>query len=236
MSSNDVSVGNEEVYIITLHRHFKINVLQLINDLNNCMDKDIPTRVTDIKTMVNAVFNTDFSVTTIKEIITRLNNGELKDLFHTVNVNQLLTDFISSSISDTNATLICLKPFTDRCLGCKQKLQVAFNKYVDVYGMDSIIKGGVYSSSCNTCQGKYYPNFYQHITSGKKFVTPSSIYEQKYIYFGGKKVYSTELLIHFTSAFLRQYSGFENFQNSYNLTIKKISTLTASSHIVSVIL
>ncbi|UJR12852.1 hypothetical protein I4U23_017026 [Adineta vaga] len=230
MSSNYLLTDNEEIYIITLHRHFKINVLQLINDLNNRMDHDIPTRVTDIKIMVNTMFNTDLSVTTVNEIINRLNNGELKQLFHSYDVDQLLTNYIASSISDTNATLSCLKPFTNTCLTCKQELQISFNQYVTIYNMGSIIKGGVYYSSCNNCRMKYYPNYYEHITIGAKFVTPASIYNQKYIYFGGKKVYSTELLIHFTSAFLRQYSGFENFQNSYNLTIKKYITLSANTH------
>ena len=77
------------------------------------------------------------------------------------------------------------------------------------------------------------PNFYENIAVRKKFVTPLSIYDRRFIYFGGKKAYSTELLIHFTSVFLRQYSGFENFQHSYNLSMKKYSNSKSNGIVVS---
>lgn len=104
-----------------------------------------------------------------------------------------------------------LKPFTNTCITCHEKLDIIFNQYIDLFNLNSIIKCSVYYSSCNRCQQAFHPNFYEKITNGKRFVTPTSLYNNDYIYFGGKKAYSTELLIHFTSSFLRQYSGFENF-------------------------
>ena len=233
MSSNFVLKDNNEIYIITLHRTFKIKILHLINDLNNRMDCCIASRTKDITLMVNSTFNTDFTETTIDEIINRLNYGEMNELFHSCNVDRLLTDYITSLVSDTNATLICLKPFTNKCLSCDEELSITFNQYVDIFDLKSITKGGVYFASCSKCQQRFYPNFYEKIAIRKKFVTPISIYDREFIYFGGKKAYSTELLIHFTSIFLRQYSGFENFQYSYNLTIKKYSNLISNENIVS---
>jgi hypothetical protein len=197
------------------------------------MDTCIATRTMDITRMVNSTFKTDFTETTIIEIINRLNNGEMSELFHSCNIDHLLTDYMTSAVSDTNSTLISLKPFTNKCLTCNEKLNVTFNQYVDIFNLNSITKGGIYYSSCNKCKQKFYPNFYEKITIGKKFVTPTSLYDKKFIYFGGKKAYSTELLIHFTSTFLRQYSGFENFQNSYNLTIKKYCNIFSNKTTVN---
>ncbi|CAF1439920.1 unnamed protein product [Adineta steineri] len=157
----------------------------------------------------------------------------MNELFHNSNADGLLVNYTSSPTSDTNATLICLKPFTKTCLNCHEELNIIFNQYVDIFGLNSIIKGSVYISLCKQCGQKFYPNFYEKIAIRKKFVTPASIYDQNFIYFGGKKAYSTELLIHFTSVFLRQYSGFENFQHSYNLSIKKYFTLLSNRNIVN---
>jgi hypothetical protein len=233
MSSNFVLTENNEIYVITLHRTFKIKILHLINDLNHRIDKCIATRTKDITLMINSVFNANLTETTINEIINRLDLGEMSELFHTSNVDRLLMDYTSSPVSDTNATLICLKPFTTTCLTCHEELNMIFNQYVDVFNLNSISKGSVYICLCRQCEQKFYPNFYEKIAIRKKFVTPTSIYDQNFIYFGGKKAYSTELLIHFTSVFLRQYSGFENFQHSYNLSIRKYSNLLPNRIIVS---
>jgi hypothetical protein len=141
-----VLTDSDEIYIITLHRAFKIKILHLINDLNNRMDYCIATRTKDITLMVNSTFNTDFTETTIGEIINRLKNGEMNELFHSFNVDRLLTDYITSPVSDTNATLICLKPFTNKCLSCDEELNIIFNQYVDIFTLNSITKGAVYFS------------------------------------------------------------------------------------------
>jgi hypothetical protein len=143
------------------------------------MDYCIATRTKDIMLMVNSTFNTDFTETTIGEIINRLNNGEMNELFHSFNVDRLLTDYITSPVSDTNATLICLKPFTNKCLNCDEELNITFNQYVDIFTLNSVTKGAVYFSSCNKCKQKFYPNFYEKLAIRKKFVTPISIYIYK---------------------------------------------------------
>jgi hypothetical protein len=81
---------------------------------------------------------------------------------------------------------------------------------------------------------KYWPNYYEKKNSNQRLVTPQSIYNQEYIYFGGKKGYSLKLLIHFTSLFLRLYSGFENFQHSFNLSMKKYCALAPDMELVSI--
>jgi hypothetical protein len=234
MSSTFTLSDDTEIYIITLHRMFKIKVIQLINDLNNRLDKCIQTRVKDIAIIVNSTFKTNYTEATINEIITRLNNGEMNDLFHTYDVDRLLSNYVENKIIDTKATLVCLKPYTEKCFKCEQKLGNQFNQYVDVYDLNKVTKGGVYISFCTHCQYRYWPNHYEIMASGEKFVTPESIYNQKFIYFGGKKGYSLELLIHFTSLFLRQYTGFENFQHSFNLSVKKYSGLGTNEQSVSI--
>lgn len=153
MASNFTLINNDEIYIITLHRTFKLNVIHLINDLNNRFDKCISTRVKDIRIIVNSVFNTNYTETTMNEIIIRLDNGEMKNLFHNYDVNNLVDNYISSPVTVTEATLTCLKPFTDICIKCKKclKLKVKFNRCIDVYDIDKIIKTGVYTSICNEC-------------------------------------------------------------------------------------
>jgi hypothetical protein len=234
MSSNIVLTNSDEIYILTLHRTFKIKILHLINDLNDRLDNVITTRTKDITNIVNATFNTDFTETTIQEIINRLKNGEMKELFHPFDINRLLIDYMTSPVFDTKATLICLKPFTKKCITCEEELEIIFNQYINIYNLDSIVKGGVYYSKCTKCQQRFYPNFFEKLTTGKRYVTPNCLYNQEYIYFGGKKAYSTQLLINFTSLFLRQYSGFENFENSYNLSLKKYSNLTSNQNVVSI--
>ncbi|CAF1322506.1 unnamed protein product [Rotaria magnacalcarata] len=151
MSSNYKLVDNDEMYIVTLHRIFKIKVIQLINDLNNRLDKYIKTRVKDICVIVNSTFNTNYTETTINEIIFRLDNEEMKDLFHTYNVDILVAKYISSAVTDTEATLICLKPFINTCIKCQKQLQTKFNRSIDIYDIDKVIKGGVYTCCCVEC-------------------------------------------------------------------------------------
>ncbi|CAF2152101.1 unnamed protein product [Rotaria magnacalcarata] len=151
MSSNYKLVDNDEMYIVTLHRIFKIKVIQLINDLNNRLDKYIKTRVKDICVIVNSTFNTNYTETTINEIIFRLDNEEMKDLFHTYNVDSLVAKYISSAVTDTEATLICLKPFINTCIKCQKQLQTKFNRSIDIYDIDKVIKGGVYTCCCVEC-------------------------------------------------------------------------------------
>ncbi|CAF1529984.1 unnamed protein product, partial [Adineta steineri] len=232
MSSTYTLMNDDEIYIITLHRLFKIKTIHLINDLNKMLDKCIVTRLNDIAIMVNVTMHTNYTETTIHEIIIRLENGEMKELFHTCDVNRLVNDYISSAVTDTTATLICLKPFTQICLICEEQLEIKFNQSIEIYDMNKVTKGGVYISYCIRCHYQYWPNYYEKKASSQKFVTPISIYDQKFIYFGGKKGYSTELLIHFTSLFLRQYSGFENFQHGFNLSIKKYSQLISDKQMV----
>jgi hypothetical protein len=111
--------------------------------------------------MVNAVFNTNLTETTINEIINRLNLGEMNELFHTSNIDRLLITYTSSPVSDTNATLICLKPFTKTCLNCHGDINMIFNQYVDVFNLNSVTKGSIYISLCRQCEQKYFPNFYE---------------------------------------------------------------------------
>ncbi|CAF3875966.1 unnamed protein product [Rotaria magnacalcarata] len=232
MSSNIIVTNSDEVYILTLHRTFKIKILRLIKDLNDRLDSIIITRTRDITNMVNVKFNTNLTEATVQEIINRLNNGEMNELFHSFDISQLLNHYMTSSVIDTKATLICLKPFTKKCISCEEDLDVIFNQYINIYNLDKIIKGGVYYSKCNRCHQKFYPHYFEKFTNGKRFVTTNCLYNQEYIYFGGKKAYSTQLLINFTSLFLRQYSGFENFENSYNLSLKKYHNLNSNKSAV----
>ena len=151
MSSNFTLVDNDEIYIIILHRSFKIKVIQLINDLNNQFDKCIKTRVKDIFIIVNSTLNTNYTETTINEIIICLDNGEMKHLFHTYNIDRLISNYASSTVTITEATLICLKPFTNMCIKCKNCLEIKFNRSIDAYNIDKIIKTGVYASFCSDC-------------------------------------------------------------------------------------
>ncbi len=81
---------------------------------------------------------------------------------------------------------------------------------------------------------KFWPSYYEKKYSNQRFVTQESIYDQEYIYFGGKKGYSVKLFIHFTSLFLRLYTGFENFQYAFNLSIKKYCLLASDKESVSI--
>ncbi|CAF4374291.1 unnamed protein product [Rotaria sp. Silwood2] len=105
MSSNIIVTNSDEVYILTLHRTFKIKILHLIKDLNDRLDSIIITRTRDITNMVNVKFNTNLTETTVQEIINRLNNGEMNELFHSFDIKQLLNHYMTSSVIDTKATL-----------------------------------------------------------------------------------------------------------------------------------
>ena len=121
------------------------------------MDECIKSRAKDISVIVNSAFNTNYTETTINEIIVRLNNGEMSQLFHTYDVDHLLTNYISSAVTVTvtvtvtEATLMCLKSFTNTCIKREQSLETQLNRYIDLYDTDKVITAGVYCSFCTKC-------------------------------------------------------------------------------------
>ncbi|CAM4830808.1 unnamed protein product [Rotaria magnacalcarata] len=67
---------------------------------------------------------------------------------------------------------------------------------------DRVENGIIYSAFC--CHIEYHTNSY--IKNSKRFVIPKSLYNQKYVTFGGKCVFSIEVLLRYASDLINMVS------------------------------
>lgn len=221
MSTNLQVSDDEEIYLITLHRFFKLKTLHLIQSLNEVLDSCIKTRTQDIAKIVNGEFNLNLTDATVDEILNRLKAGEMQEVFHSFNLKEVISNYIGHPVMGIQSRLICFNPFTTKCLQCGQECIIKHSRSIQFFDIHSVKIGLVHASICKQCKIEYFPNFYLKSSKKVKTVTPESIYHQRAIYFGGEKVYSVDLLMAYTSALLRQYSGLDNFHKAYNLVLRK---------------
>ncbi|CAF4120079.1 unnamed protein product, partial [Rotaria magnacalcarata] len=89
---------------------------------------------------------------------------------------------------------------------------------------DRVENGIIYSAFC--CHIEYHTNSY--IKNSKRFVIPKSLYNQKYVTFGGKCVFSIEVLLRYASDLINMNQPmlerrlFENIWLIYSFALLKI--------------
>ncbi len=139
----------------------------------------------------------------IQSILNLLKSDQISSsLFSLENVNEIINNYSNDHHFLTLASPHVIKPFTLCCLDCQQPLKLYFKEKVNIFLMDHVDNGVTYSARC--CHIEYHTNSY--INSSKRFVTRKSLYNKKYIHFGGKCVLSIEVLLRYASDLISMVS------------------------------
>ncbi|CAF1014875.1 unnamed protein product [Didymodactylos carnosus] len=117
------------------------------------------------------------------------------ELFCGQNVKELIYNYSNSIHFKTDASINMIKPFTNICLTCKKDLDLQIKEKVYVFTSEAVQKGMIYYGEC--CCVKYYPNAY--VRRSRRIITLEALYGKKYLYLGGKNVYSIQLLLRYSS-------------------------------------
>ncbi|CAF4566289.1 unnamed protein product, partial [Didymodactylos carnosus] len=216
-------LDKEEMYVVKLNRKIPMKHLSLVCLINNELDECLRTRIYDIVNIIELTYGVKYDCDLIQAVLVLLKRHKLEhkiDLFSTENAKELIRGYSENECFITDASLHTIKPFTHVCLSCNQKLIVKFHQKVYVFTNDSVDNGVIYSGHCAGCRIDYYSNSYDK--GSKRVVVRQSLHSRKYVYIGGKNVYTTELLLRFASDLAYMYTGFENFCSAYNATIYEI--------------
>ncbi|CAF4034484.1 unnamed protein product [Rotaria sordida] len=195
MNSNSHSnnVDDNEMFLVSLHRQIPLKHLNLIYFLDNKLDECISTKYEDISNIIQVTYRVKYNSTVIQAILNLLKSDQASStLFSLENTNEIINNYSKDHHFLTFASLHTIKPFTLFCLFCQQPLKLQFKEKVNVFLIDRVDNGVIYSAHC--CHVQYYPNSY--VKSSKRYVIQQSLYNQKYVYFSGKSVLSIDVVLH----------------------------------------
>ena len=202
-TNNSNNVDDNEMFLISLNRQIPLNHLNLIHYLDDKLDECISTKYDDISNMVQLRYNVKYDRILIKTILNLLKSGQVSSSFFSLeNVTQIIDDYSKNHYFLTFASLHTIKPFTSLCLCCQQPLKLYFKERINVFLIDRVDSGVIYAARC--CYIQYYPNSY--IKGSKRYVIEQSLYNQKYIYFGGKSVLSMDVVLQYSSNLINMVS------------------------------
>jgi hypothetical protein len=201
--TNSNNVDDNEMFLISLNRQIPLKHLNLIHHLDDKLDECISTKYDDISNMVHLTYNVKYDRILIKTILNLLKSGQVSSSFFSLeNVNQIIDDYSKNHYFLTFASLHTIKPFTSLCLCCQQPLKLYFKERVNVFLIDRVDSRVIYTARC--CYIQYYPNSY--VKGSKRYVIQQSLYNQKYIYFGGKSVLSMDVVLQYSSDLINMVS------------------------------
>jgi hypothetical protein len=197
------NIDDNEMFLILLNRQIPMKHLNLIYRLNSKLDESISTKYDDISNMIQLTYNVKYDCNLIQSILNLLKSDQISStLFSLENTNQIINNYSNNHHFLTFASLHTIKPFTLFCLNCQQPLKLYFKEKVNVFLMDRVDNGVIYSAHC--CHIQYYTNSY--VKSSKRFVIRKSLYNQKYINFGGKCVLNIDVLLRYASDLISMVS------------------------------
>ncbi|UJR17414.1 hypothetical protein I4U23_004309 [Adineta vaga] len=183
------------------------------------LDELISKKYDDISNMVQLTYGVKYDGIMIQSILNLLKSDNTSlNLFSSHNVDKIINNYSEDHHFLTMASLHTIKPFTLSCLHCHLPLKLQFKEKVNVFLMDHIDNGVIFIARC--CHIEYHTNSY--IKGSKRYVNRQSLYNQKYIYFGGKCVLYIDVLLRYVSDLINMYAGFENFCGAYNDTITSV--------------
>ena len=203
-SNNKIdNIDDNEMFLISLNRRIPLKHLNLIYCLDNKLDESISTKYDDISNMIQLTYNVKYDCILIQSILNLLKLDQVSSpLFSLENTEQIISNYSMSHHFLTLASLNTIKPFTLCCLNCQQPLKLYFKEKVNVFLMDRVDNGVTYSAHC--CHIQYHTNSY--VKSSKRFAIRKSLYNQKYIHFGGKCVLSIDVLLRYNSDLISMVS------------------------------
>jgi hypothetical protein len=190
------NLDEKEKLMISLNRKIPMEHLNLVNQLDAHLDDCIVNKYEDISNMVYLAFGIKYDSSLIQSILNLLKSKQTSlSLFSTIDPKVLIRNYSKNHRVLTLASLHTIKPFTLHCLECKKPLKLQFKENVNVFHIDRVENGVIYIGYC--CSTNYYSNSF--VRMSKRFVVPGSIYNQKYIHFGGKCVLNIDLLLRYAS-------------------------------------
>ncbi|CAF3281110.1 unnamed protein product [Rotaria socialis] len=217
--TNIDSIDDNEIFIISLNRKIPLRHLNLMYCLDSKLEEFIRTKYDDISNMIQLTYNVKYDCVMIESILNLLKSNNISSSPFTLeNANDIIRNYSMNHHFLSLASPNTIQPFTLICLNCQHPLKLLFKEKVNVFLLDRVDNGIIYSANC--CHIEYHTNSY--IKNSKRLVVHNSLHNQKYITFGGKCVLSIELLLRYASDLISMYTGFENFCESYNDTIKSL--------------
>lgn len=193
---NANNFDDNERFLVLLNRKIPMKHLNLIYCLHNKLDEFISTKYDDISNMVQLMYNIKYDPVLIQSTLNLLKSDRIStNLFSLENVDEIINRYSKNHYFLTLASLHTIKPFTSCCLDCQQPLKLCFKEKVNVFLMDHVDSGVIYTARC--CRIDYYANSY--IRSSKRFVIRKSLYNRDYIHFGGKCALSIDVLLRYAS-------------------------------------
>ncbi|CAF1037840.1 unnamed protein product [Adineta ricciae] len=212
-NDNNKNLDDNEMFLISLNRHIPLKHLSLIHDLDRKLDECVSTKYDDISSMVQLTYNVKYDSIVIKSILNLLQSGHVSSSFFSLeDVHRIINIYSKNHYFLTFASLHTIKPFTLTCLFCQKPLKILFKERVNVFLNDRVEGGVTYTARC--CYVQYYSNSY--VKGSKRYVTPQSLYNQKYIHFGGKSVLTMDVVLQYNADLVNMYAGFKNFCEYYN--------------------
>ena len=194
--NNVNNLDDNEMFIVSLNRQIPIKHLNLIYCLDNQLDECVITKYDDISNIVHSIYNTKYDSDFIKCIMNLLrSNQSSTNIFSLQNVDEIINEYSKNCHYITLASAYTIKPFALCCMDCRQALKLVFKEKVDVFLSDRVDSSVIFSARC--CQIEYHTNSY--IKYSKRFVVPKSLYNQRYVWFGGKCVVTIEVLLRYAS-------------------------------------
>ncbi|CAF1680399.1 unnamed protein product, partial [Adineta ricciae] len=214
------NINDDELFLVSLNRRIPLQHLNLMFLLDSKLDELISLKYDDISNMVQLTYGVKYDGSMVESILNLLKSDNISShLFSSHNVDKIISNYSRDHHFLTKASLHTIKPFTPSCLHCHLPLKLQFKEKINVFLMDHVDDGVIFAARC--CHIEYHTNSY--IKNSKRYVLRESLYNQKYIHFGGKCVLHIDVLLRYVSDLINMYAGFENFCGAYNDTITSVS-------------
>lgn len=224
-------IDDNEAFIILLNRKVPLKHLNLMYTLDNKLNELVSTKYTDISNIVQMTHDVKYDSTMIQTILNLMKSNHVcSNLFSLEDVNDIIRNYSLNHHFLTLATPHSIEPFTLFCFECQKPLKLHVKEKVNVFLVDRVDNGVTYFSRC--CQTEYHVNSY--IKGSKRIVVPESVYNQKYITFGGKCVIGMDLLLRYASDLLHMVSK-KCFNSNYCQSMYFRFTLPKISHLINII-
>lgn len=200
---NRIDVDEKEMLIISLNRAIPLNHLILMHRLDNELNECISTKYDDIRNIIYLKFGIYYATSTIQSILNLLKYEQsARSMFSLENTKELIEEYSNDHRFITHTSSHTITPFTLLCLSCRAPLKIQFKEKVNVFLNENVENGVIYSATC--CLMEYYSNSF--IKASKRFVTLESIYDKRYIHFGGKTVITIDVLMRYASDLINTVS------------------------------
>ncbi|UJR12515.1 hypothetical protein I4U23_016690 [Adineta vaga] len=198
--------------------------IRLIIDLLSLIHQDVPNRYQLIMKLVNQRRESNnlslYNLSDIKTIIYLFEScRKLKTLFisHSCAKEQIMAYNMKCDKHEIINTSY-VTSFTNTCIQCNQLLVRPKTRSITYFKQTGVESALLFEYRCTSinCGITYCGIYYQHPTTDRITITPTSILHHEIIYLGGDFAYEKNLITEFTSDLLFNHATFYGFANAYN--------------------